>query len=44
MYLFLLFQQQYLQLKYPNRSYLFLYKTKDRYSIFPMNIGPFIVY
>lgn len=41
MYLFLLFQQQYLQLKYPNRSYLFLYKTKDRYSISPMNIDLF---
>ena len=30
-----------LTLKYPNHSYLFLYKTKDRYSIFPMNIDPF---
>lgn len=43
MYLFLLFQQQYLQLKYPNRSYLLLYKTKDRYSIFPMNIDLFLL-
>ena len=33
----------YLQLKYPNRSYLFLYKTKDRYSIFPMNIDLLII-
>lgn len=41
MYLFLLFTTIYLQLKYPNRSYLFLYKTKDRYSILSMNIDPF---
>lgn len=43
MYLFLLFQQQYLQLKYPNRSYLLLYINQWTGIQLQLNIGLFLL-